>query len=87
MSKVVVLEGKEYHKDILKEKIERALDNYFSIFDAVSTQDKILLKPNLLMGAPLSEAITTHPVVIEATGQIFKERGLRSISLTILEDL
>ena len=63
MSKVVVLKIEEYDAKILKEKIEDVLFEHFSLQNLFSSKDKVLLKPNLLMGTPPEDAITTHPLV------------------------
>ena len=34
---------------------------------------KILLKPNLLKGAEWNKAVTTHPLILEAILEVFKE--------------
>ncbi|MDP2923455.1 MAG: DUF362 domain-containing protein [Candidatus Omnitrophota bacterium] len=71
--KVVVLKIEEYNFNILKKNIKESLLKHFSFDKLFSPQDRILLKPNLLMEANPDEAITTHPIFIEAVGAIFQE--------------
>ncbi len=73
--KVILLKVDRYDKDLLIDVIKSALDNYFYLEDVLRTR-KVLLKPNLLIPVDPSYAITTHSVLIEAVGCIFKERGL-----------
>jgi len=75
--KVVVLKIDDYQRDVLREKIEEALFSHFDFKSLFSPQDKILLKPNLLMEASQEQAIVTHPIFLEAIGMIFKERGFK----------
>ena len=61
MSTKVVVYNADYDKELLKEKIKKALD-YFNL--PTLEGKKILIKPNLLMSAPPEKAITTHPILI-----------------------
>ncbi|MFA5007975.1 MAG: DUF362 domain-containing protein [Candidatus Omnitrophota bacterium] len=75
MKKVVILKIEDYNRGIVKEKIRQALEKHFDTSKMFNAADKIVLKPNLLMEAAPEEAITTHPLFVEAVGQIFKEKG------------
>lgn len=75
--RVVVIKIDQYRFDILEEKIKEALNKYFPLEELFSLQDKILLKPNLLMISPPDEAIITHPVFVQAVGKIFQEKGFK----------
>ena len=46
----------------------------------VSTDEKILLKPNLLLGALPQKAITTHPAVFSAVARLLRESGYEHLS-------
>lgn len=76
MKKVVILKIDDYDLAVVKNKIQTALSTHFDCGKLFSSQDKILLKPNLLTISSSSEAIVTHPVIIEAVGKIFQEMGL-----------
>lgn len=77
MKKVIILKVEDYNFDILKERLKEAIFKHFSVEKLFSNQDKILLKPNLLMESRPEEAITTHPVFIAAVGMILKELGFK----------
>jgi uncharacterized protein (DUF362 family)/Pyruvate/2-oxoacid:ferredoxin oxidoreductase delta subunit len=76
MSTKVVVYNADYDKELLKEKIKKALD-YFNLPNLEGK--KILIKPNLLMSAPLEKAITTHPILIESLIEVLKEKGVKDI--------
>lgn len=78
--KVVVIRVTDYRKEFLQSKIQEVLDTHFPLENLLKADEKVLLKPNLLIPAQPHEAITTHPVFIEAIGTIFKERGF-SVSI------
>ena len=73
--KVVVLKVDNYNPDVLRKKIEKAVNEYFVLDEIFKHEDKIVLKPNLLMPADPETAITTNPVFVETVGQIFKNKG------------
>ncbi|MDD5585127.1 MAG: DUF362 domain-containing protein [Candidatus Omnitrophica bacterium] len=73
--RVVILKIDEYDQEALYARLKTALHKYFPLKEYFAEGDKILLKPNLLMAASPQEAVTTHPVFIEAIGRIFKEEG------------
>ena len=75
MSKVVILKVDKYDKTILAERIKKALADNFDINSLFNPQDKILIKPNLLMATDPDDAVTTHPLVVSAVMSIFKEKG------------
>jgi len=76
MSKVVVLKCKEYNKEEIKSLIKRG----FSLIEKPDIKGKsVLIKPNLLMPAEPEYAVTTHPVLVEAVGEILLELGAKEI--------
>lgn len=75
MKKVVFLKIEEYDFRNLKKRIKDAIDEHFSGDLLIKPGDKVLLKPNLLTAASIPDAITTHPVLIEAVGSIYKDFG------------
>ena len=75
MKKVVVLGIKEYSLEIIKERVKEVIFKHFPLHKFLLPHEKIILKPNLLMESGPEEAITTHPIFIEAIGSIFKEIG------------
>jgi len=75
-SKVAVLKCEEYDK----EKIKATLLKGFEFIGKPEVKDKrVLLKPNLLMPAEPHYAVTTHPTVVEATGEVLLKLGAKEI--------
>ncbi|HON72488.1 MAG TPA: DUF362 domain-containing protein, partial [bacterium] len=75
-SNVAVLSCYEYDKDNIKATIKEG----FSHIGIPEIRNKsILIKPNLLMPAEPHYGVTTHPVMIEAVGEILLEFGAREI--------
>ncbi len=75
MPKVHISKIEGYNVDFLQNRLERILSYEFSVFNKLSSHDRILLKPNLLLGIEPEYAITTHPQFVEAVGNIFSKRG------------
>jgi len=64
---------REYDVDSIKEFILRGFKEMdFEVRDA-----KVLLKPNLLIGKSPEKAVTTHPAVVQAMGELLRDRGCR----------
>ena len=64
---------KEYDVDSIKEFIVKGFREIeFDLRDA-----KVLLKPNLLSGKSPEKAVTTHPSVVQAMGELLHERGCK----------
>lgn len=75
-SKVAVLECANYDKDEIKGIILRGFEY---IGKPIVKDKRVLLKPNLLMPAEPHYAVTTHPTVVEAVGEILLEFGAKEI--------
>ncbi|MBC7319711.1 DUF362 domain-containing protein [bacterium] len=75
-SRIAVLECTHYDKD----EIKRIILKGFEFIGEPEVKDKsVLLKPNLLMPAEPHYAVTTHPTVVEAVGEILVEFGAKEI--------
>ncbi|MCX7796370.1 MAG: DUF362 domain-containing protein [bacterium] len=75
-SKVAVLECIHYDKDEIKEIILKG----FEFIGGPDVKGKrVLLKPNLLMPAEPHYAVTTHPTIVEAVGEILLEFGAKEV--------
>ena len=72
MSRVSIVKCSNYAQAIRKTK--KALDK-IETTNLVKDGSKILLKVNLIMGAPPEKAVNTHPEVIRGTGRYFKEKN------------
>lgn len=75
MSKVVLLNINEYNLDVIYEKMKWGIDQFGGIEYFIPKGKKILVNPNMLVGADPDLAITTHPVVFEAIVKILVENN------------
>ena len=75
-SKVAVLECQQYDKDVIKTVILRGFD--FIGRPEVKNR-RVLLKPNLLMPAEPHYAVTTHPALVEAVGEVLLDFGAKEV--------
>jgi uncharacterized protein (DUF362 family)/Pyruvate/2-oxoacid:ferredoxin oxidoreductase delta subunit len=71
LEKVCIASCVNYDIDTLKEVILKGFEELeYGLRDA-----RVLLKPNLLYGRPPESAVTTHPAVIRALGELLVDRG------------
>jgi len=61
--------------DYKKEKVKKAIGKIFEICEVSLSAfpDKILLKPNMLSARKPEDGVTTHPVILESFGELFKK--------------
>ena len=78
-SKVAIVPCENYEYENVYRALETALDMLGGIDKFVLRDEKILLKPNLLVKAAPEKAATTHPAVFKAVGQLLKEGGYENI--------
>ena len=64
----------------MREKIAAIFDAFGGASGMFKSGDRVLLKPNLLLGRDYSRHVTTHPEIVFAAGSILKDIGC---SLTI----
>jgi uncharacterized protein (DUF362 family)/NAD-dependent dihydropyrimidine dehydrogenase PreA subunit len=65
--------------DLVDEKVAELLDMMGGINKYIKPGDRVALKPNLLQAAKPDKAITTHPRVVEAVGNLVNNSGAKSI--------
>jgi uncharacterized protein (DUF362 family)/Pyruvate/2-oxoacid:ferredoxin oxidoreductase delta subunit len=75
MSTVVVKECRSYQYDSVFRSIEDGLKLLGSISEFVKKGDKVLIKPNMLIGEIPERAVNTHPVVVESIARLVLEAG------------
>ena len=74
-SKVAVIRCEKYDNAQVLISIKKGIDLLGGISLFVKHGDKIVLKPNILIGSDPEKCVTTHPAVFRAVGSIFKEAG------------
>jgi uncharacterized protein (DUF362 family)/NAD-dependent dihydropyrimidine dehydrogenase PreA subunit len=74
-SKVALVPCDTYDDIKVYEAVRQGLDLLGGISSFVKSGEKILLKPNVLIGAAPEKCVCTHPAVLKAVGKIFQEAG------------
>ncbi len=76
-SKVVVVKCEDYNQEKVRQAVKRGIDLLGGIPVLAKPGEKILLKPNLLFGDRPDKGVITHPMVLQAVGEVFKEAGAK----------
>ena len=69
MSRVAIVRCEDYEKARVSDAVAEALEALGGAAQFVSKDDEILLKPNILKGAPPESALTTHPEILRAVAE------------------
>jgi uncharacterized protein (DUF362 family)/Pyruvate/2-oxoacid:ferredoxin oxidoreductase delta subunit len=77
MSKVAILRCESYDYNTVKESVSRGLELLGGISQFCKPGQKLLLKPNLLIGDPPEKCTTTHPSVFKAASELFLATGAK----------
>ena len=75
-SKVVLIRCETYEDNSVITAIRRGLEMLGGISNFVRAGEKIVLKPNLLVGVAPEKGVTTHPAILKAVGKILQEAGV-----------
>jgi uncharacterized protein (DUF362 family)/Pyruvate/2-oxoacid:ferredoxin oxidoreductase delta subunit len=74
---VTVRKCSDYDPSLLAAAVGAALDDLGGPAGFIKRGDRVLLKPNLLMSAPPSNAVVTHPAFVEAVASLVADAGGR----------
>jgi uncharacterized protein (DUF362 family) len=74
-TKVALIRCEKYDDPQVLNSIKRGIDLLGGISLFVKSGDKIVLKPNILIGSDTEKCVTTHPAVFRAVGSVLKEAG------------
>ena len=77
MSKVALVRCESYEYNKVKEAVKKGIDLIGGMSKFSNKNEKILLKPNLLMGFAPEKCVTTHPSVFKAVAEIFKSNSAK----------
>ncbi len=75
-STVVLVRCESYEYQSVKKAVEKGISLLKGISQFVQAGEKILLKPNLLVGESPEKAVTTHPSVFKAVAEILIKTGV-----------
>lgn len=76
-SKVALVRCNEYNVELVYPAIKRGIDLLGGIANFAKPGEKIVMKPNVLIGSDPAKCVTTHPVVFQAVGRLLQEAGAR----------
>jgi uncharacterized protein (DUF362 family)/NAD-dependent dihydropyrimidine dehydrogenase PreA subunit len=74
-TKVAVIRCDTYAEDQVLQAIQRGLDLLGGISEFIKFGERIVIKPNVLIGVDPDQGVTTHPAVFKAVGKLLKEAG------------
>lgn len=74
MNKVSLQQCDQYQYEEVKKTIKRNIDDLGGISKYIRPKERVLLKLNLLMKKNPEEGVTTHPIFVQALGDIIKEQ-------------
>lgn len=75
MSKVALVRCETYDEKNVKKAVEKGIRLLGGVEKFAKKDEKILLKPNLLVADPPEKCVTTHPSVFKAVVEIFLTTG------------
>jgi len=75
MSRVIIVKCEKYSES--RKCIEKGLELFGDL--EIKEEERVLLKPNLLMAAEPSKYITTHPLIIKYVGEKLKKYGAKLV--------
>ena len=76
-TKVAVIRCDSYDRKQVAECVKRGIELLGGISLFVKPGEKIVLKPNILVGIDAEKCVTTHPVVFGAVGQLCQAAGAK----------
>lgn len=74
-AKVVIIRCDTYADDQVFRAIQTGLDFLGGISVFAKPGERIVMKPNILIGTDPDKGVTTHPAVFKAVGKLLKEAG------------
>ncbi len=74
-STVAVIRCESYDEGDVKRAVREGIERVGGVSSFAKAGERIVLKPNLLAGDPPEKAVTTHPSVFTAVGEVFKSTG------------
>ena len=72
---VSITKCSSYQLEEVQKAVLECVESIGGISSIIQPGDKVLIKPNMLQGRLPEEAITTHPVVVEAVVNMVKDIG------------
>ncbi len=77
MSRVAVVRCQTYERERVEEAVQRGMELLGGLAQCVRPAERIIVKPNVLYGAPPQRCVTTHPEVFRAVALAAQQAGCR----------
>lgn len=77
LPKVSISGCNDYRYEDVYRSVKHSIDLLGGVREYVKEGQRVLLKPNLLLGKPPDKAITTHPAIVKAVIELVREAGGR----------
>jgi uncharacterized protein (DUF362 family)/NAD-dependent dihydropyrimidine dehydrogenase PreA subunit len=77
MSKVALVKCCSYEENLVREAVQKGIELIGGIGQFALANEKILLKPNLLVAETPQKCVTTHPVVFRAVAELLQTTGAK----------
>jgi uncharacterized protein (DUF362 family)/Pyruvate/2-oxoacid:ferredoxin oxidoreductase delta subunit len=74
-ARVVIIRCDTYDNDQVMTAIQKGVDMLGGISSFAKPGERIVLKPNILIGTDPDKHVTTHPAVFRAVGKLLKDAG------------
>jgi uncharacterized protein (DUF362 family)/NAD-dependent dihydropyrimidine dehydrogenase PreA subunit len=74
-SKVALIRCNEYDNELVYNAVKKGMDLLGGIAAFVKPGEKIVMKPNVLLGMDPVKNVTTHPSVFRAVGRLLQDAG------------
>ena len=75
MASVSISKCNSYDTKEVQGAVDSCLDKLGGLSSLIKPDDRVLIKPNILIAKPPEEAVTTHPALIEAIIMVIKKAG------------
>ena len=75
MASVSISKCNSYDTKEVQGAVDSCLDKLGGLSSLIKPDDRVLIKPNILIAKPPEEAVTTHPALIEAIIMVVKKAG------------
>lgn len=72
---VSIVRCSDYNDAKISQALRKAIDLIGGMSAFVKEGDRVLLKPNLILGKPPEKAVTTHPSIVRAMIEVVREAG------------
>jgi uncharacterized protein (DUF362 family)/Pyruvate/2-oxoacid:ferredoxin oxidoreductase delta subunit len=71
-SKVAIIRCDEYNDELVFNSVRKGIDLLGGITNFAKSGEKMVLKPNVLIGSSPDRSVTTHPTVFKAVGKLLQ---------------